>query len=536
MRANLAKLSWREGLHPDVADGVVKGSQVTGLLNAYQRAPGLLAAVGEAAVLGVPVGPPVWSLNCRDSVGSSVWIYQTSDGKVGITDGTLHYDQTPVGWVVPAAGVAAPWTGCLINETPVVNSIGSIPAWWSLVVGPVAFAAQVNSLPGWPTDWRCQAMRQYRYHLVALGVTQGGVSIPDQINWSDRAPPGTIPAEWVASATNEAGDASVSQGAGVLVDGFPLRDRFLLYKSGGTVYAMDYVGGVQVMQLSPIFNDVTIWGRNCVAEVGTGHVVFGDGDIIYHDGHTRDSIVNGRLRREIFSKMDPTNGPLTAFAFADQVNDEAWICIPQAGDYWPTLAYVWNRNTNSWGSRSLPWGAAAMAAGTVQLNAPGQNWNADTQIWNADFSRWNDVAGTRSALSRQASAPLAAGGVGAFVQLEVGNVQLDGSPCISSVTVRALRLLPGNRSVVRRVFPRVAGPAGTLFRVRVGGQDAPADPLIWGPWVPWTLGADDGIGAPVMVSARYISVQFEDDPDQGVPIGGWLADGLDVEFVEGSRW
>ncbi|MCK5497030.1 MAG: hypothetical protein KAI80_11495, partial [Hyphomicrobiaceae bacterium] len=128
-------------------------------------------------------------------------------------------------------------TTTIINGFPVFNFRQDPPAFWDLQPSNIAVP-----LPGWPAATICRSIRTFNNFLFAMNMNESGQDLPTKLRWSDAAVPGTVPQEWDATPTNSAGDTSLADTAGGIVDGAALRGQFMIYKQHAT-YAANFVGG-----------------------------------------------------------------------------------------------------------------------------------------------------------------------------------------------------------------------------------------------------------------------------------------------------
>ncbi|GAG28067.1 unnamed protein product, partial [marine sediment metagenome] len=246
------------------------------------------AAPGWEAAGGNTLFKALWLLPFQ-TLETFYWIYVGTDdagttGGIGLTDGTTHWDITPAVWAATPAGSI---TGGVLNGVPFINNGIDIPVFWDLVPTNV-----MTTLPGWPAAQRCQAMRAFKYHLIAMNMTDAGGDFPDVVAWSDAANPGQIPATWIADPSNQAGSFSIAATPGGVVDGLALRDQFMVYKQHSTAI-MQYIAGQFVFSNRKAFVTSGILARNCAAEMYGAHYVITDGDIIQHNGQEVKSLIDG---------------------------------------------------------------------------------------------------------------------------------------------------------------------------------------------------------------------------------------------------
>ena len=484
-----------KGLNTDKSPDTLEPEELTAVTNVYSREH-MTRVNGKEEVFGPTLFPPLWLLNTVERATElPAWIY-TADTGVGVVVDQIHSDITPVG--LASVGITQnPYTGGELNGVPAFNQRNDVPYFWD---GNTANVCQ--PLPGWPTDFHTGFLRPYKFHFIAGYVDPGtGQFDPDFLIWSDAAPPGSVPNEWTPSPTNEAGSVSMGQTPGVIVDGKDLRGSFYVYKSTST-YRLTYVGGAQVMRSELVFPESGVLSRNCVAALNTFHCVLTDNDVIVHDGQNLRSIANDRVRREIFSRIDPDNVG-KSFVVANSNENEFWICIPEFGADFPTIAYVWNAPDDAWGIRELTEAPAHIAVGRVEVPEPGTTWDEQTETWDDDPGVW-DTSGT--VIGRY---DLLSAGIAASRLYLLDQTALDDGAAVPAVFQRVTLDLgePERNKFLKAVWISAQGETGTNIRVRVAGQQQPQDPVLWGEYQAFVIGSGQS-KVDVATVGRFLSVEI----------------------------
>lgn len=424
------------------------------------------------------------------------WIYCTADHAY-VTDGSTHHDITPAGGLQTV--VAGEWTGCILNGIPVLSNGKDKPFYWNL-----APASPCLYLPGWPTGSSCKSIRAFKYHLFALNVTDGGNDQPDTLWWSSSAAPGAIPQAWLPAPDNDAGDMTLADSPGAIVDGLSLRDTFIVYKQF-SCYVLSYVAGQYVYTQRKLFLTTGLQTRNCVAELNGEHWVFTGNDVIRHDGQSFRSVVQDKVKRLMVESIDPSK--VMMCCVSSRIRDQQlWVAIPTQGQTWLNKAYVINTTTEDVGEIELP-GVSFVARGIVTA-ATGNSWDADSQAWDLDTTFWDQQSYSPTEdsillcdhddnkLWNHGFEDTAAGQpIHAYVERQ-------------SLPVQNAML----RALVTRVVPRLDGAQGETINVRVGGQAYFGQPIAWSDPMPFVIGQD--VGVDVQVEGRLISVRFEGTTDR----------------------
>lgn len=471
---------------------------------------------GYDAIFAGPVAAP---LHLRPVLTPTVayWAYGCSD-KIGVTDGATHSDITPT--PAPNSIDANDWTSSMLNGVPVLNPRLSQPVYWDTAPSNPCVA-----LPGWPAGYLVDAMRSFKNYLIGMGVNDGSSYDPNLVIWSDAAPAGQLPASWTPAANNDAGDVSLADTPGAVIDGAPLRDQFMLYKRGST-YSLDYIGGNFIFNRRKLFVTSGVLARNCITEVRGRHIVLADGDVIMHDGFQAESIVDRKWRRFLFDNIDGQYF-YNAFVARNEAKSEVWFCVPFKGDQYPSKAVVWNYQENRFGLRELCTQTLAThaASGIVPAAAaPGASWDSSTGTWDSSTTIWNQTN------FNPAEDELVQANIDStFYAIDLGS-DAAGVPIDARLLRESLDFgEPDRVKTVRAVWPRITGAKNGSVSIRIGSQEKPFDPILWSAAVPFNTDADEKVDT--FTTGRFISVEV-------ISSGGapWRCSGFDFEYTRRGRY
>jgi hypothetical protein len=143
----------------------------------------------------------------------------------------------------------------------------------------------------------------YKDFLVALNLIKGGTEYPAMVKWSDAALYNAVPGSWdEGDPTTLAGETTLTDMRGPIIDGLSLRDSFIIY-GDNEVWEMNYVGGTFVFDFRKRFDDVGILNTNCAVEVDGQHYVFDAFDLYTHDGTSKQSIAHDRVKDFVFGGL-----------------------------------------------------------------------------------------------------------------------------------------------------------------------------------------------------------------------------------------
>jgi hypothetical protein len=278
-------------------------------------------------------------------------------------DGTVRaYPQGNLQVVTPPVTLVnneQPWTATQVSGISVLGRKDMVPYARNLLSDSTYKAMSVGN---WPSTTTCAVMRSYNDFLLALNVTKGAASFPTMVKWSDIIPYGAAVSaiDWnEASTTNSAGENVLGELKNPLLDGLVLGTQFILY-SADQVWLMEYTGSSLVFNFRRLFPTGGIINTNCVTEIEGKHFVFGSDDIYVHDGSTKKSIADGRVRRRIYKNLD-INKKSICFVLHDSVTnliyfgyntrqDEANFTATQ----FCNKAAVYNYRVDTWSFMDLP--------------------------------------------------------------------------------------------------------------------------------------------------------------------------------------
>lgn len=445
------------------------------------------------------------------------WIYGGNNdaetaGVLAVTDGVTHWDITPAGGLeITAAG---DWTGGVLNGIPVVNNSKDVPMWWDLQTGNAA-----QTLPDWPANTTCKALRPFKFHLLAMNITQGGVDFPDLLLHSDAADPGAIPQSWTPASDNQAGSFSIATITGGIIDGAELRDFFIVYKQGSNAI-VQYTGSSFVFSTRRLFVSTGMLAPNCAQEYQGQHYMITDGDIVRHDGQRVESLVAGALQNWIFDQQGSSSR--SAHVAIDHGNKNVWFNFSRNGTEYCDISLVWDLVSQRMGVVDYaPF--AFMARGVLGDLGVNTIWDSQIDTWDTYQGSWNE-----SQFNPTNDQLL-------FVRYTEKQLNyLSGNTRGGKNSMSRLQLLskdfgaPTEYKTIDRVYlngfagSRALGEAVTA---RIGSQEAPNDPIRWSPLLSLYRDKSFSYG----VSGRLISIELNIDQQDA-----WRINSLDVHYTGGG--
>ncbi len=473
-------------------------------------------APGWVSTSGVLIGQPLWLLPVYTPL-VYWWIYGGNNdagtaGFLAVTDGTNHFDITPVGGLQTTA--PGDWTGGVLNGVPVINNSVDDPMWWDLQTGNPA-----QILPDWPASTKCKALRPFKFHLFAMNVTQAGTEFPDLILHSDAADPGTIPGSWTPAPDNQAGSFSIATVTGGIIDGAELRDLFIVYKQASCA-VVQFTGGAFVFSTRKLFVSTGMLSTDCAQEYQGAHYCITDGDIVRHNGQQVESLVDGSLRNWLFSQTSNEVG--AAHVAIDHSTKQVWFNFPTSGDIYCDLSLVWDLNSQSMGVVYYdPF--VHMARGILGDQNIDRSWDVQAGDWDSFPGAWDQT---------QFNPANDTIGFVRYVEKEF-NV-LAGSQRGGSDSECRLQLLskdfgqPTRYKTIDRIFVNTETgtfSASDMITGRIGSQESPNEPIRWSPVLPLYRDKSMAYG----ISGRYISIELN-IRQQDV----WRVNSMDVHYLVGG--
>ena len=180
------------------------------------------------------------------------------------------------------------------------------------------------------------------------------------VRFSDLVTANAVPTTWSETDTTaSAGFNDLVQMQTPIKDGAELGTNFIIYSST-EVMLMEFVGGSFIFNFRKLFSDDGVINQNCIVEADGKHFVFGATDIYVHDGNTKQSVADEKVRQRIYSTLNIKNAN-RCFALHNKQLSEIYFCY-QSGDDLVSFdntdrcnrAAVYNYKNNTWSFIDLP--------------------------------------------------------------------------------------------------------------------------------------------------------------------------------------
>lgn len=381
------------------------------------------------------------------------------------------------------------WSSGLLNGIPVFTNGKDVMLFWD---GDGAHDA--DEVPGWPVGTICKALAVFRYHVFALNIENPSGTFENLVMHSDAAEPGTLPQTWTPGADNEAGSFALSDTPGRCICGVPLGTTLMIYKPAA-IYAVEYLGQQpdNIFVNRPVVRSAGALSTHCVLEMGPRHLVVGNDDIVLTDGINVTSIAENRIKTFLSNTIDETN-ILNTFVIRDINKREVWVCVPESGAQFATIAHIWDERRDTWVTRDLN-NVSHGIVGFVDDTAVDDTWDSDAETWDSDLTPWT-VATINTRPKVVTAEPAALYVEDTFDATTVESI------------IQKLDLDFGDDSQIKLtsriyVYGSGAGMADVFVRMGARADTDENTPIQWGPYR-----ARQNDGTPYEVSGRYISIEI----------------------------
>lgn len=472
--------------------------------------------LGHGAVYNTPPFAPQFLMPVNVA-GARYWLYATATKQYVVSNATGATVHTDITHATARAGVVNQWSGMVFGGIPILNvgDTSKIPMYWDQVL-----ANKFVDLTAWPANTYCKVLCQYKSFIIALGVTQGGVSYPFMVKWSHPAEPGALPTSWdKTDATKDAGEFDIAEGQDPIIYGLGLKNSFIVYKESST-HALDYVGGAFILNARKVFGMSGILNMNCAVDLDTFHFAVTGSDIVIHDGYNATSVLDKRARRSFFQSID-VEARGKVFCFKNPFLNEIFVAYPSIGATSCDKALVYNYVDKTVSFRTLP-NVTHAAYGAVD-NSLGGTFDQDDDPVDSDLTAFNGPDYTPD------TTRVMMGSADTKLYLLDASASFDGALPDAYMERRGLSFdAPERIKLVTGIRLRVTGNVGSTITVKIGYADDPyADPT----YTTMTHTIGSSLKLDCFVSGRYIAVWI----GSGTAFQ-WRLDSYDLFIEDGGEF
>ena len=164
---------------------------------------------------------------------------------------------------------------------------------------------------------------------------------------------------------------------------------------------MRFIGGRAVFSFDTVYETSGILAPRCVKVTGDNkyHFVATQDDVILHSGGEPISVVDRRLRREIFNAIDTVNFN-NSFCYIDAENNLAVFAFPEGGHTHPNRGLAFNYRTGILTEldgityRNVADSRVESSGGETWGGPPADTWDGGVGIWNTQERRKLVFCGT----------------------------------------------------------------------------------------------------------------------------------------------
>jgi hypothetical protein len=525
MKKEMISLTFGDtGLNTDLQPWSLPGGFLTNLNNVRIESGKIKPFGGHSVWATLPVDFTVGQIIFVNSTQGEFWLLLGLDA-VKVYDGATFTD---ISNVAGYTGIAEEdlWTGCMLSNIPVVNHPGIYPEYWPTQTP----ATKLEYLPWDATNtWAdvsesCRIIRSHKQFLFALDLQSGATEIPDGVRWSAPADINGVPPTWDhLDITNVAGLTTLGGVGGRIVDGLSLRDAFVVYREK-SITVFDYVGGQFVWQIRNQTTTNGLIAPDAIVEVRGVHYFIGNGDVLANDGNSIQSLMHNRIRSKFATNQNAATSE-NSYATINDVRSEIWFCVPEAGNEYPNVAYIYNWEDQSWTVREIPQSpySAVGKQATPQLT-----WADLSDPWDDLVGNWNQGQSSPSGDAViAASKPPGAGQSGELLLLDFSTVQVTAYDALIERISFALGSV-SKVTTITKVFPHISG-TGDVW-IQLGSQDYPGSPTRWKPAVLFNPTTDRKVD--IRTTGELHSYRIFSNSAETT---GWEISGLDIEFVHAGQ-
>lgn len=331
--------------------------------------------------IAIPSGTPTAITGCTGAWTSGMTITLAPGRTVVISGAPSTTGSTDAFQLLPISTIVTndnPWTHAQVAGVSYLARAGSLP-----YARNIKNDANYSIIGGdWVPSDTAAIVRPYMDFVIMMNLVRNGNPLPTVVKWNNPAlySSSLNQINWDPANPNYvSGENTLGEMRDPILDGATLGANFIIY-SQNQMWAMQYTGAQSVFNFTRIPYEGGIINANCVVEVDSKHYVFGDNDIYVHDGMSKLSLAEGRVRRRIFNTIDRSKQN-SFFVLHDSVSKLIHFCYAtlqsEASFYGVTgcnQAAIYNYKNDTWSFMDLPniLGGTESNASLVQTTWPQQ--------------------------------------------------------------------------------------------------------------------------------------------------------------------
>lgn len=529
------------------------------LRNFRATSRGLESVLGERRALGtLAAGWPAKTLALfpSDSAINPYWISASAAAIHTRGSGSAYTEVNRTRTVGGAYNATEDekWNACRFQNFMILTNYFDEPQYWEIGVGTdFENLSAIGAAPDeWPAGYAARLMRSIGPYLIALNVKGGGSTNPYLVKWSSPAIAGAMPASWnAADPTEQANEYSLIESGmstaqgGAIVAAERLRNSLLIYKQN-EVWEMSYVGGQVVFGFNRVISSIGALGPHAVCKFTKQqetHFAAGVDDIVVHNGQAVQSILTDRLRKWLYTQIDP-NYFHRCFVVPNPQYNEVWFCYPELGCEQPNVALIWNVNNGALGFRDLlidtgvggttATRSTAATKGTPHINV-GVVYDtslqtcdmllgpANTYTYSCNFRSYSPVTQRLLMADRSAqNLTLVVDETTEFDGKQIAYVaQRDALTIAAQGRGQEPRADTESQKLALTVWPRISATYNTPIYINLGVQEKPGADVTWHtPEKTFYVGVDEKVD--FYISGRLLAIKFRAQaPSSPVLITGY---------------
>ena len=431
------------------------------------------------------------------------------------------------------------YSGIVFDNGFYITRPDRVPQYLSL-----SSSGNFANLANWDANHRCKVLRSFNSFLIALNITKSSGNFPTMVKWSDIKVDLVNPDWDITNASLLAAENTIADMPSEIVDGLPLRNSFFIY-SRDQIWRMDFIGGNDIFSFNKVFEKTGLINTNCVVEVDGKHYCFGLDDLYVHDGTTKQTIADGRVRKFIFDGINTSDNSgevskaffVTYNAVAKEVlfcytSGDAHVASDLAGSSRCNRAAVFNITNSTWAFIDLP---NVSSATNASLNLAVATYDAQSQTYdNTGFTYASQDAQDFVRRSLFVSEPHGSGNHNVKEVMVLDNVD-SGSiakPAVSRVLnasfARRIQIdldeqgvpLSGYKNI-RNIYPQATITTGALT-FNFGASDIPTDNFTSTLTKTFTPSTDYKIDT--RLAGRYLNYEIQETAGKDFSVSGFDMD------------